>query len=72
MADPLLTHRDRILQALGEGGFGKTFLAEDTQMPLEIDPNNADIYANIYATRGDIYISQNRPQKAVEDYSQAI
>lgn len=29
----LLNHRYRILQALAEGGFGKTFLAEDTQMP---------------------------------------
>ena len=33
MSDPLLNHRYRILQSLGEGGFGKTFLAEDTQMP---------------------------------------
>ena len=33
MSAPLLNHRYLILQALGEGGFGKTFLAEDTQMP---------------------------------------
>jgi serine/threonine protein kinase/tetratricopeptide (TPR) repeat protein len=33
MTAPLLNHRYRILQSLGEGGFGKTFLAEDTQMP---------------------------------------
>ncbi|MEO1622980.1 MAG: protein kinase, partial [Cyanobacteria bacterium J06632_3] len=29
----LLNHRYRILKALAEGGFGKTFLVEDTQMP---------------------------------------
>ncbi len=29
----LLNHRYRILQELGMGGFGQTFLAEDTQMP---------------------------------------
>ncbi len=33
MTAPLLNNRYRILQSLGEGGFGKTFLAEDTQMP---------------------------------------
>ncbi len=33
MAAPLLNHRYRILKSLAEGGFGKTFLAEDTQMP---------------------------------------
>ena len=33
MANPLLNHRYLVLQSLGEGGFGKTFLAEDTQMP---------------------------------------
>lgn len=34
MADPqLLNHRYHILQPLGSGGFGETFLAEDTQMP---------------------------------------
>ena len=33
MSAALLNHRYLILQALGEGGFGKTFLAEDTQMP---------------------------------------
>lgn len=29
----LLNNRYRILQTLGAGGFGKTFLAEDTHMP---------------------------------------
>lgn len=29
----LLNHRYKILEALAEGGFGQTFLAEDTQMP---------------------------------------
>ena len=33
MTATLLNHRYRILQSLAEGGFGKTFLAEDTQMP---------------------------------------
>ena len=33
MADELLNDRYRILQSLGSGGFGSTFLAEDTQMP---------------------------------------
>ena len=32
-AQPLLNHRYRILKSLGEGGFGRTFLAEDTHMP---------------------------------------
>jgi serine/threonine protein kinase, bacterial len=32
-ATSLLNHRYRVLKALGEGGFGKTYLAEDTQMP---------------------------------------
>ena len=32
-AQPLLNYRYKILKALAEGGFGKTFLAEDTQMP---------------------------------------
>ena len=34
-ASTLLNNRYLILQALGEGGFGKTFLAEDTQMPSQ-------------------------------------
>ena len=34
-ASALLNNRYLILQALGEGGFGKTFLAEDTQMPSQ-------------------------------------
>ena len=33
MPAPLLNYRYRVLKALGEGGFGKTYLAEDTQMP---------------------------------------
>ncbi|MGC9503489.1 protein kinase domain-containing protein, partial [Baaleninema sp.] len=32
-APPLLNQRYDILHALGSGGFGETFLAEDTQMP---------------------------------------
>jgi serine/threonine protein kinase/Tfp pilus assembly protein PilF len=33
MSAALLNHRYRVLKSLAEGGFGKTFLAEDTQMP---------------------------------------
>ncbi|MEL7351630.1 MAG: tetratricopeptide repeat protein [Cyanobacteria bacterium J06560_5] len=33
MPASLINHRYRIVKALAEGGFGKTFLAEDTQMP---------------------------------------
>lgn len=33
MSAPVLNHRYRLLKSLAEGGFGKTFLAEDTQMP---------------------------------------
>lgn len=33
MRASLLNHRYLILKALGEGGFGTTFLAEDTHMP---------------------------------------
>ena len=32
-APALLNYRYKIIKALAEGGFGKTFLAEDTQMP---------------------------------------
>ena len=35
MADPLINLRYQILSALGEGGFGKTYLAKDTQMPSQ-------------------------------------
>lgn len=34
-AQPLLNHRYRIVKALGEGGFGRTSLAEDTHMPSQ-------------------------------------
>ena len=30
---PLLNNRYRVIKVLGDGGFGTTFLAEDTQMP---------------------------------------
>lgn len=30
---PLLNNRYQVIRVLGEGGFGKTYLAEDTQMP---------------------------------------
>ena len=33
MSTPLLNHRYRVLKSLAEGGFGQTFLVEDTQMP---------------------------------------
>jgi serine/threonine protein kinase, bacterial len=33
MMSPLLDNRYRVLQVLGGGGFGETFLAEDTKMP---------------------------------------
>lgn len=33
MVADLINHRYRVLASLAEGGFGKTFLAEDTQMP---------------------------------------
>ncbi|WP_434222063.1 protein kinase domain-containing protein [Limnospira platensis CENA597] len=54
MADhSLLNHRYQIIQPLGSGGFGETFLAEDTQMPsgrrcvikqLKPVTDNPDIY----------------------------
>ncbi|MEL7359189.1 MAG: tetratricopeptide repeat protein [Cyanobacteria bacterium J06560_6] len=33
MSTPLLNHRYRVIKSLAEGGFGQTFLVEDTQMP---------------------------------------
>ena len=33
MTTPLLNHRYRVIKSLAEGGFGQTFLVEDTQMP---------------------------------------
>jgi serine/threonine protein kinase len=33
MTSKMLNYRYRVIQELGEGGFGSTFLAEDTQMP---------------------------------------
>jgi serine/threonine protein kinase, bacterial len=35
VTNPLLSDRYRILQTLGAGGFGETFLAEDTHMPSQ-------------------------------------
>ena len=35
MTAQLLNHRYRVLRALGEGGFGRTYLAEDTHIPSQ-------------------------------------
>lgn len=53
MAPMLLNHRYRVIRVLGSGGFGETFLAEDTQMPTkrrcvvkQLKPiaNNSQVY----------------------------
>ncbi|WP_413166975.1 protein kinase domain-containing protein [Capilliphycus salinus ALCB114379] len=54
--EKLLNNRYRILQSIGSGGFGETFLAEDTQMPsgrrcvikqLKPSVNRPEIYSLI-------------------------
>ncbi len=54
----LLNNRYRIIQALGSGGFGNTFLAEDTHMPsarrcvikqLKPVTNNSQMYQQVQA-----------------------
>lgn len=52
MIPTLLNNRYRLLQEIGEGGFGKTFLVEDTYMPSgrrcvlkQLKPLNPQIYA---------------------------
>ena len=58
MALTLLNNRYRIIQALGSGGFGNTFLAEDTHMPsarrcvikqLKPVTNNLQVYQQVQA-----------------------
>ncbi|MFH7025913.1 MAG: IMS domain-containing protein [Heteroscytonema crispum UTEX LB 1556] len=53
MTPTLLNNRYRVLQVVGSGGFGETFLAEDTQMPsgrrcvikqLKPVANNSQVY----------------------------
>lgn len=53
MTPPLLNNRYQVVQTLGAGGFGTTFLAEDTQMPsrrrcvikqLKPITNNPEVY----------------------------
>jgi serine/threonine protein kinase len=53
MSSTLLNNRYRVLETLGMGGFGQTFLAEDTQMPsrrkcvikqLKPIDNNPEVY----------------------------
>ncbi|MDJ0554569.1 MAG: IMS domain-containing protein [Microcoleaceae cyanobacterium MO_207.B10] len=56
MKSILLNNRYRIIQALSSGGFGETFLAQDTQMPsgrycvikqLKLVTNNPQIYQQV-------------------------
>jgi serine/threonine-protein kinase len=35
MTPTLLNHRYKVIQVMASGGFGETFLAEDTQMPSQ-------------------------------------
>ncbi|NEP83905.1 MAG: DUF4101 domain-containing protein [Okeania sp. SIO3B3] len=56
MKPTLLNNRYQVIQALSSGGFGETFLAQDTQMPsgrycvikqLKVVTNNPEIYQQI-------------------------
>ncbi|MGD1714074.1 protein kinase domain-containing protein [Dapis sp. BLCC M172] len=56
MKPKLLNNRYRVIRAISSGGFGETFLAQDTQMPsgrycvikqLKVVTNNPDIYQEV-------------------------
>ncbi|NES67399.1 MAG: serine/threonine protein kinase, partial [Okeania sp. SIO2D1] len=56
MKPTLLNNRYQVIQALSSGGFGETFLAQDTQMPsgrycvikqLKVVTNNPEIYQQV-------------------------